>query len=72
MMQTKWGSLRESGINQIVAVSYALAFYWYLFGFTLAQGLSTTLFFSVAGLIRVYVIRRITEWFDRRRDKDGR
>ena len=70
-MQTKLQSLYESGINQLVAISYALAFYWYLFGFTIAEGLSTTLFFSVAGFIRVYVRRRLTEWYTGRRDNNG-
>ena len=58
MGQSRSESLLEAFVNQIIAISYAILFYWYIFGFTFIEGLSTTAFFSVAGVIRVYIIRR--------------
>ncbi len=59
MEQSKSESLLEAIVNSVIAISYAVAFYWYIFGFTFIEGLSTTLLFSVVGLIRVYIIRRV-------------
>ena len=66
--QSRAESLLEATANSIVAMSYAVLFYWYIFGFTIAEGLSTTVFFAVAGFIRVYWIRRVAEWLRHKRD----
>jgi hypothetical protein len=60
--QSKFESLLEALANQAVGVSYALFFYWYMFGFTLLEGLGTTGFFVVAGLVRIFLVRRIFEY----------
>ena len=68
MGQSRTESLLEATANSIVAMAYAILFYWYIFGFTFAEGLGTTLFFAVAGFIRVFIIRRIAESISNKRD----
>ena len=67
MAQTKTASFIEALTNQVVGVSYAVALYWFVFDFSVVQGLSTTIVFSILGLTRVFVIRRIVEWRQRRK-----
>lgn len=69
MEQSRIESLLEALANQVVAISYAVGIY-VLLGLTPVQGLGITLVFSVLGLVRVYIIRRIVIWWRRRRE-DG-
>jgi len=69
MGQSRTESLLESLANQVVGISYAIVLYWYVFDFSVAEGFATTIVFSILGVIRVYVIRRIAEW--RRKRKEG-
>ena len=68
MGQSRTESLLEATANSIVAMAYAVLFYWYIFGFTFVEGISTTVFFAVAGFIRVFIIRRIAESISNKRD----
>jgi hypothetical protein len=54
-------------MNQVVGITYAVILYYFVFDFSVVEGLSTTAFFSVAGLTRVYCIRRFVEWRQRRK-----
>jgi hypothetical protein len=67
MGQSRTESLIEALLNQTVGMGYAILFYWYMFGFTVVQGLSTTAFFVCAGLVRVFLIRRGFVWWKRRK-----
>lgn len=69
MEQSRIESLLEAVANQAVGMSYAILFYWFLFDFTIIEGLSTTAFFSVAGLTRVYFIRRGAVYLSNKRNK---
>ena len=67
--QSRTESLLEALANQVVGMSYAVLFYWLIFDFTMAEGIGTTALFSVAGLTRVYLIRRAAIALRHKRDK---
>lgn len=69
MGQSRTESIVEAIINQTIGMTYAVIFYWFTFGFTVIEGLSTTGFFVIAGLLRVFLVRRGFEWWRRTRTK---
>ncbi len=67
MGQSRFESLLEATVNSVVAMGYAVLFYWYIFDFTVLEGLGTTSLFAVVGFIRVFIIRRIAEFISNKR-----
>lgn len=63
-MQTKTRSLLEALSNQGVGIGYAVALYYFAFGFPITQGLATTAAFAVLGCLRSFTIRRVYDWWD--------